>query len=74
MAIENINPETCIGCGTCVATCPMDVLRLDEETGTATIVYPEECQICRLCSKYCPEDGTITITYDKYVPPMVGWE
>ena len=29
MPIESINPKTCIGCGICVETCPMDVFRLD---------------------------------------------
>jgi NADPH-dependent glutamate synthase beta subunit-like oxidoreductase len=29
MPIESINTDTCIGCGTCVSRCPLDVLRLD---------------------------------------------
>ena len=29
MAIERINPELCNGCGICVTTCPVDVIRLD---------------------------------------------
>ena len=73
MAIENINTETCIGCGTCVNTCPMDVLRMDPETGKSKIVYPDECQICRQCSNYCPVGDVITITDDKCERPMVGW-
>lgn len=29
MAVRTIDSNTCIGCGTCVETCPMDVFRLD---------------------------------------------
>lgn len=29
MSIESVNNDTCIGCGQCVMSCPMDVFRLD---------------------------------------------
>ncbi|MDB1125299.1 FAD-dependent oxidoreductase [Vibrio algarum] len=29
MPVKNINTDDCIGCGTCVESCPMDVFRLD---------------------------------------------
>lgn len=73
MAVEHINTDTCIGCGICVKTCPMDVLRLDAKTGKSTIVYKDDCQICKLCQLFCPVDGTITITHEKTAKPMVGW-
>ncbi len=44
MAVKSIDKETCIGCGTCVVTCPMDVFRLDVDGGEE--VSP--------CSKECP--------------------
>ncbi len=44
MAIRSIDKETCIGCGTCVETCPMDVFRLDvdgsEELSPCTVACP----------------------------------
>ena len=30
--IRNFYAEKCTGCGTCVKCCPMDVLRIDEDT------------------------------------------
>lgn len=72
MPVESINNNTCIGCGTCVASCPMDVFRMDEEAEKSKIVYPEDCQICHLCEIYCPADA-ITITPTKCCRPMVGW-
>lgn len=72
MAVENINTDKCIGCETCVQTCPMDVLRMDPKTGKSSIAFYEECQICRLCVKFCPVDA-LTVTDDKHIGPMIGW-
>ena len=70
MAIKRISG--CIGCGTCVKTCPTDVFRLDLETHKAVIKYPADCQICHLCRMYCPVDA-ITITPEKSIPVVVSW-
>lgn len=70
MAISSI--DGCIGCKTCVQTCPTDVLRIDEKTGKAVIKYVEDCQICHLCRLYCPVDA-ITITPEKSIPVIVSW-
>jgi len=70
MAIEAIHG--CIGCGTCVQSCPTDVLRLDPKTGKAVIKYATDCQICHLCRMYCPVDA-ITISPEKSIPVIVSW-
>lgn len=70
MSIESI--KGCIGCGTCVQTCPTDVIRLDPETGKAIIKYPADCQICHLCRMYC-QVGAITISPEKSIPVIVSW-
>lgn len=54
MAIERIDESKCIGCGTCVISCPMDVLRMNEESGKAEVRYPEECVVCCICVADCP--------------------
>ena len=72
MAIQTIDPRTCIGCGTCVATCPTDVIRMNEQAGHAYIAYPEECQICNMCVNFCPVDA-ITVTDDKTVAILTAW-
>ena len=73
MAIENMDMDKCIGCGTCMSTCPMDVIRMDDKTGKPVIKYPEDCQICHLCDLYCPVENIISISPTKCVRPMVGF-
>ena len=72
MSVENIDQNKCIGCGTCESTCPMDVLRLDNTTGKAQIKYLKDCQVCHLCTFYCPADA-ITVGSEKKYPPVMSW-
>lgn len=59
--IKNIvNKNLCTGCGTCVALCPMEALRLDVDhhKGIYTpYVIENKCIDCTLCSKVCPGGG-----------------
>lgn len=70
MAIARI--DGCIGCGTCVSTCPMDVFRLSTDNGKSEIRYAEDCQACHLCQVYCPVDA-ITVTDERVIPAITSW-
>ena len=59
MAIEHIIREKCIGCETCVQSCPMDVIRMNEEDGKAEVTYPEECVVCCICVADCQKDAIV---------------
>jgi NAD-dependent dihydropyrimidine dehydrogenase PreA subunit len=72
MAIERIDEEICIGCGDCVNSCPMDVIRMDDESGKAVIRYGEDCMICDQCALDCPVDA-ITVTPHKTTPFITSW-
>ncbi|MBW2030774.1 MAG: ferredoxin family protein [Deltaproteobacteria bacterium] len=72
MAIEKIDEARCTGCGICVLSCPMDVLRLDKETEKAVIRYPEDCMLCGWCTIECPEDA-VTLTPEKASPLILSW-
>ena len=45
MSIELVDRELCNGCGLCVITCPLDVIRLDTEVGDLQ-EYPPCRQAC----------------------------
>lgn len=72
MSIERIDSELCTGCGICVNSCPMDVIRIDRESKKAVIKYPEDCMCCDYCELDCPVDA-IYVSPEKYAPLMVSW-
>ncbi len=61
-----VNEEACIadkGCTVCVDVCPLDVLFIDEDKGTAFMKY-DECWYCLPCEKDCPTNAiTVSIPY-----------
>ncbi len=72
MSIEKIDPELCTGCGICVESCSVDVIRMDEGSQKAIIRYPQDCMLCEFCVLDCPEEA-ITVTPDKEAPLIVSW-
>jgi len=72
MAVQSIDPRRCMGCKTCVTTCPTDVFRYDAKSKQAVAKYPTECQLCHMCVNYCPV-GAITVTSDKETPILTCW-
>jgi NAD-dependent dihydropyrimidine dehydrogenase PreA subunit len=72
MAIEKIDPELCTGCGICVDSCPMDVIRMNEENRKASIKYPEDCMLCGWCMIECPKNA-VYVSPLKHSPLMVSW-
>ncbi len=72
MAIENIDWDLCIGCGDCVNSCPMDVIRMNDEGDKAVIRYGEDCQNCEQCVLDCPVEA-ITVTPYKATLFITSW-
>jgi NAD-dependent dihydropyrimidine dehydrogenase PreA subunit len=72
MSIEKIDLKLCNGCGTCVDSCPFDVIRMDEKEEKAVIKYPAECRVCGLCELDCPTDA-IYVGPEQYVQYPTSW-
>jgi NAD-dependent dihydropyrimidine dehydrogenase PreA subunit len=56
MSLVTILTHACTGCGICVESCPMDVLRMNERVDEprAFVAYADDCQACMLCVFDCP--------------------
>jgi heterodisulfide reductase subunit A-like polyferredoxin len=50
----SIDPEKCTGCETCIDSCPLDAISMQD--GTAH-VDPETCQDCGACTDACPTEA-----------------
>ncbi len=72
MAIQKIDEKLCVGCRICVETCPMDVIRFDEERGRAYVAYPLDCMSCFLCEEDCARDA-IHVTAKPARPTPMPW-
>ena len=72
MSIKEIDQDLCTGCGICVESCSVDVIRMDDNSQKAVIRYPQDCMLCELCSLDCPVEAII-VTPDKEAPLIVSW-
>lgn len=50
-----VDKDTCLGCGACVATCPVEAIELDAD-GKADI-NGDVCISCGACAGTCPVEA-----------------
>jgi len=72
MSIERIDAELCDGCGICVDSCPMDVIRMDDKGKKAVIKYPDDCMVCCYCERECPT-GAVYVSPEIRELPLLNW-
>ena len=67
-----INSEICIGCNTCVETCPIDVfIPNPKKGGPPILLHPEECWYCGCCANDCPTPGAMHFNWP--LPSKPRW-
>ena len=49
-----VNKEKCIGCGACVATCPVEAIELVDSKAQ---INKEKCVSCGACQGTCPVEA-----------------
>jgi heterodisulfide reductase subunit A len=72
--IANHNPDLCIGCGVCVATCVFGAysLKEDEEGNLKSSLNEILCEGCGACSVACPSKAITTRHYtDEQIMTMI---
>lgn len=71
--IASIDAKKCVGCGSCVNRCPLDVIRLNEQK-KAYIAYPEDCMTCYICERYCPAGAIYVHHFREALPKIFAQE
>ena len=61
-----IDPELCIGCGTCIERCQLDAIKSRKEKSKVNI---KKCIGCGNCVAVCPEEAITLIKKDKVDEP-----
>ena len=54
----SINPDKCVGCGTCAKHCPAGAISKDEESGKY-VIDQEKCVKCGTCVTVCPVNAVV---------------
>ena len=59
--------DWCKGCGICVAFCPSQVMKLDNQ-GKARVVQDDECINCGFCEIHCPDFAIMVHPREELTP------
>ena len=69
--VSVVNTEDCIGCGDCIARCPMEAITLKDEIAE---VNGKRCIGCGLCVSKCPTEAIKMINREQAAPPYADNE
>lgn len=68
--------ESCVGCGACSGSCPIDALKIEKnEDGFLRAVKQDNCIECRLCLNFCLSRTDIKNSLKRNIVPhtYVAW-
>jgi NAD-dependent dihydropyrimidine dehydrogenase PreA subunit len=69
-----IDAEKCTGCRVCLDACYVNAIGWDDDAGQPVLAYPEDCQVCSVCERACPEDALVMVPdwASRYCPPYLS--
>jgi heterodisulfide reductase subunit A len=68
-SVAEVDAEKCVGCLTCVRTCPFHIPKIDEtlsgvgSLGGAAYIEPSQCHGCGTCTVECPANAIQLVNY-----------
>ena len=68
--LARVNPDLCVGCGTCVDKCVNEAIYINDD-GKADRIE-EKCIGCGVCAHFCPENAITLVRRERIVnvPPL----
>jgi len=54
MDFPKVTPDICTGCGICVDSCPMEAIKLVNDTA---VIDTAACSNCKACVDDCPNEA-----------------
>ena len=69
-----VDPARCTSCRMCVDSCNVNAIGWDDGEGRPTLAYPEDCQVCSVCERACPEEALVMVPdwAARYCPPYLS--
>jgi heterodisulfide reductase subunit A-like polyferredoxin len=67
--VAEVDEKKCVGCLTCVRTCPFHIPRIDEDRigigklPGAAYIEPSQCHGCGTCTVECPANAIQLVNY-----------
>jgi heterodisulfide reductase subunit A-like polyferredoxin len=69
--VAEVDPDKCVGCLTCMRTCPFEIPQMIELEGRhgigglggAAFIDPAQCQGCGTCTGECPANAIQLVNY-----------
>jgi ferredoxin len=52
-----VDGSACTGCRTCVDVCFVNAIGWDDGRDQPALAYPDDCQVCCVCERACPESA-----------------
>lgn len=56
-----VDADACTACRTCVDACFVNAIGWHEAAGLPVLAYPDDCQVCCVCERACPEAALLVV-------------